>query len=180
MSELIVKLASLLINPSFIISKILGKSFLSLIITFPLSLYPLPVTSNDFEFGKVIILAVCSLTVKVPVLSLAIKVQLPSDSTEFNFLTITFFFNIRLLAIDKAIVRASGNPSGKADKVRATTNIKTSFMSLLFVSNIIVKIIARIKTIILICLENFSTRIVKGDFSSRDSVTVLAICPISV
>ena len=71
--------------------------------------------------GKIIFLAVCSFAVKVPVLSVAITVQLPKLSTEFNFFIITFFLAILFDAIDKTMVIAIVSPSGIADIVRAIT-----------------------------------------------------------
>ena len=59
---------------------------------------------NISLFGSKIIFAVCSLTVNVPVLSLAITVQLPKLSTEFSFLTITFL----LLILFEPIVNEDG------------------------------------------------------------------------
>ena len=120
------------------------------------------------------------MTVRVPVLSEAITVQLPNDSTAFNFFTITFFLSILLDATVRAIVRASDKPSGIADTARAITlkNISFKGKSLLFKTN--ATIIATTKIIQLICLENLSVLIVSGDFSSFVSDTLLAILPISV
>ena len=64
------------------------------------------------------------------------------------------------------MVKAKGNPSGKAEIVKATTIINTSFNSLPFNTKIMVKITATIIKRRLICFENFSILIVKGDFSS--------------
>ena len=61
------------------------------------------------------------IAVKVPVLSVAITVQLPKLSTEFNFFIITFFLAILFDAIDKTMVIAIVSPSGIADIVRAIT-----------------------------------------------------------
>ena len=79
-------------------------------------------TSYAFPFGNTIRLAVCSLTVKVPVLSLAMYVQLPSDSTEFNFFTKQFFFTILFDVMVSAMVSASGRPSGIAETESAITD----------------------------------------------------------
>ena len=92
----------------------------------------------------------------------------------------TLFLAIFLEAIVKAIVSASGNPSGIADTAKAITDSNISLKG----SPLNTNNIAIIKAIIiinkLICLENSSTLIVKGDFSSFVSFMVLAILPISV
>ena len=107
-------------------------------------------------------------------------VQLPSDSTEFSFLTITFFFPIRLDAIVSAIVSANGSPSGIADTDKATTVRKIDLFSYPLEYKITTDIIEITMIIILICLENFSILIVSGDFSSWAVDTDKAIFPISV
>ncbi len=58
--------------------------------------------------------------VSVPVLSLAIMVQLPNPSTAASFLTITFFLAILEVEIERATVMATGRPSGIAETARAT------------------------------------------------------------
>ena len=130
--------------------------------------------------GKSIFLAVCSLTVSVPVLSEAITVQLPRLSTEFNLLTMTFFLLILLDAIVRAIVNANGRPSGIADTDKAITDKNISVPGTFFKYNKIVNKMAIIITIIVICFENFSILIVNGDLVSLVSATLLAIWPTSV
>ncbi len=168
---------SLLIMPRIAIS---FAYFKSVPITFPSKSKPVPVISYSILLGKMIFLAVCSFTVKVPVLSEAITVQLPKDSAAFNFLTITPFFAILLEAIVKAIVRAKGKPSGIAETARAITDKKISLYGTPFMISNVVVIIATIKTKILICFDNFSTLIVSGDFSSLALFILSAIFPISV
>ena len=102
---------------------------LVLLIIVPLVLYPVPVISNVVPFANVIFLAVCSFTVRVPVLSLAITVQLPRDSTEFNFFYNDIFLLILFEAIVRAIVRAKLKPSGIADTANATTDKNIAFTS---------------------------------------------------
>ena len=117
----LVNLPSLFKTPSmeiFLASSILASS---IGIIFPLLLYPLPSMSNILLLGNTIFFAVCSFTVSVPVLSLAITVQLPRLSTAFNFFTMTFFLAILVEPTVRAIVNASGSPSGIADTDKATT-----------------------------------------------------------
>ena len=78
------------------------------------------------------------------------------------------------------MVKARGNPSGKAETVSATTIIKTSLNLLPLKINNIVKITETTIKIKLICLENFSILIVRGDFSSCKLFIEVAILPISV
>ena len=59
--------------------------------------------------------------VNVPVLSVAITLQLPKLSTLLSFFTITCFFAILFDAIDKIIVHAIVRPSGIVETVNATT-----------------------------------------------------------
>ena len=70
--------------------------------------------------------SVCSLTVSVPVLSLAMQVQLPRLSTAAIRRTITFRSAIRAAAIERTTVSATGMPSGMAETARATIERKTS------------------------------------------------------
>ena len=130
--------------------------------------------------GNIITLAVCSFTVSVPVLSLAITVQLPNDSTLFNFFTITFFFCILLEDTVSAIVSARGSPSGIAETERAITEVNILIPSYPFIFKIIEIIIAINIVIKLICFENFSILIVSGDLVSLALLTSFAILPISV
>ena len=125
-------------------------------------------------------MAVCSLTVNVPVLSVAILVQLPKLSTAFNFLTITFLLAIFEAAIDKTIVIAIVNPSGIAETVNATTvdNISENAYPLIY-KKIDIKL-ARIINPTLICFVNLSIFTTSGDFVSSRSITLFAIFPNSV
>ena len=61
-----------------------------------------------------------SLQVNVPVLSLAISVQLPKPSTAASRRTITPRRAIRAVPMDRATVKATGSPSGMADTAKAT------------------------------------------------------------
>ena len=67
-----------------------------------------------------------SLQVNVPVLSVAIRVQLPSPSTAVSRRTMTFRRAIRVVATASATVMATGNPSGIADTANAITMKKVS------------------------------------------------------
>ena len=84
----------------------------------------------------------------------------------------TFFLSILLLDIVKARVKANGNPSGIADTDKAITAKNISFPGNPLLNNTIVIIRATIKIIKHICFENFSIRIVSGDFSSLAIVTL--------
>jgi hypothetical protein len=64
------------------------------------------------------------LVVKVPVLSEQITVVHPKVSTEFNFLTIAFYFAILLLPKAKQVVITAGSPSGIAATAKATAILK--------------------------------------------------------
>ena len=149
-------------------------------VTFPSKLNPVPDMWYLLPFGKRMIFAVCSLTVRVPVLSDAITVQLPSDSAAFNFRTMTFFFAILLAAIVRAVVKASGRPSGMTETARAITETKTSCPGAPFRISKVATRTATIPTIRLICFESFSTRRVSGDFVFFALLMLSAILPISV
>jgi hypothetical protein len=69
---------------------------------------------------------VSSLTVSVPVLSVAISVQLPKPSTAVSLRTITPRRAMRVVAIARATVIATGRPSGIAETASAITNRNTS------------------------------------------------------
>ena len=116
----------------------------------------------------------------MPVLSEAITVQLPSDSADFSFRTITCFLAILFDAIVSAIVSASGKPSGSAETAKAITVSKSVSGSLPRKTSKTVMASATIKTIIEIWRENFSMRIVSGDFSSSVVARLSAILPSSV
>ncbi len=61
---------------------------------------------------------------RVPVLSEQITVVHPRVSTEFNFLTIAFYFDILLDPRAKQVVITAGRPSGMAATARATAILK--------------------------------------------------------
>ena len=107
-------------------------------------------------------------------------VQLPNDSTEYSFFATTLCFAILLEAIVNAIVNASGNPSGIADTDNAITDNNISSAGRLFPAKIMAITIPANTIITVISFENFSTRIVNGDFSSFVLLIVVAITPISV
>ena len=107
-------------------------------------------------------------------------VQLPKASTEFSFLTTTLFLAILFEAIVKAIVKASGKPSGIAETERAITDKKISVPGSPLANKMIAIIIAIMIIKTLICLENSFILIVNGDASSFLETTLLAILPISV
>ncbi|OPZ20407.1 MAG: hypothetical protein BWZ10_00668 [candidate division BRC1 bacterium ADurb.BinA364] len=69
---------------------------------------------------------VISLHVSVPVLSLAIIVQLPNPSTAASRRTTTPRRAMRVVATANATVIATGNPSGIADTASATENMNIS------------------------------------------------------
>ena len=133
-----IKNATSMASPSFLPSSILASllippknanpaiSFLEDVSSFSSPTIPLSSTMYSRSSGNMIFLAVCSLIVRVPVLSEAITVQLPRDSAAFSFLTITFFFAILFEAIVSAIVSARGSPSGIADTASAITLKKIS------------------------------------------------------
>ena len=106
--------------------------------------------------------------------------QLPSDSAQLRRRTMTFFLAMRFEAIVKAIVSASGKPSGKAETAKAITVNKITSYGLCFKINKIATIIAIATTRTLICLENFSIRMVSGVFSSGALLILSAILPSSV
>lgn len=62
--------------------------------------------------------------VRVPVLSEQITEVQPKVSTEFNFLTIAFCFDILLDPRAKHVVITAGRPSGMAATARATAILK--------------------------------------------------------
>ena len=130
--------------------------------------------------GRMIFLAVCSLIVRVPVLSEAITVQLPSDSAAFNLRTMTFFLAILLAAMVRAVVRASGRPSGITETARAMTERRTSWVGAPLTIRRTATRAATMPTMTLIWRESFSTRRVSGDLVSSVSFKDSAILPISV
>ncbi len=99
-------------------------------------------------------------------MSLAITVQLPRASTEFNFFTITFFFDILVEDTVSARVKARGRLSGIAETERAITdkNISLPGMFLAYKRSVIIKPTTIIKNAI--CFESLFTLIVRGDSSS--------------
>ena len=111
-------------------------------------------------------MAVCSFTVRVPVLSVAMTVQLPRLSTELSFLTITLFLLIRFEPIVRAMVSAKGRPSGIADTDKAITdkNISLPDVPFEYKTTVIIMAIATTKNVI--SFENFSILIVNGDLVS--------------
>lgn len=86
----------------------------------PIGANPCPVTSNTRPSGSRTSRTVSSLHVSVPVLSLAIIVQLPSPSTAASRRTITARRAIRAVATASATVIATGSPSGVAETASAT------------------------------------------------------------
>lgn len=66
-------------------------------------------------------------------------VQLPRLSTAVSLRTITLRFDIRLVAMERATVKATGNPSGIAETARATTKKKIAAKSIPFMRKIIAK-----------------------------------------
>ena len=165
--------------PIFTISFICVLSFSSHLIS-PISLYPIPFIDATLSFGRTIFFAVCSFAVNVPVLSVAITLQLPKLSTAFSFFTITCLFAILFEDTDNTIVIAIVNPSGIAETVNAITvdNISDNLYPLK--SKNIDTIIAKIKNAKLICFENFSIFITNGVFESSESNTFSATFPNSV
>ena len=113
-------------------------------------------------------------------MSLAITVQLPNDSTEYNFLATTLCFAILLEAIVRAIVKAKGKPSGIADTPKAITDNNISSNGKCLLISIIPINKDMMIIIIVISFEKCSTRMVNGDFSSFVLLIVSAIFPISV
>src|SRR5574344_1701555 len=94
--------------------------------------------------------------VSVPVLSLAITVQLPRLSTALSFFTITFFLAILLEPMVRAIVSAKGKPSGIAETASAITDKNTVVILIPFTNNKIAISIETINMAIVICLENLA------------------------
>src|SRR5574344_1885559 len=118
--------------------------------------------------------------VSVPVLSLAITVQLPRLSTALSFFTITFFLAILLEPMVRAIVSAKGKPSGIAETASAITDKNTVVILIPFTNNKIAISIETINMAIVICLENLAILISSGEGLATVSFTSLAIFPISV
>ena len=77
--------------------------------------------------GVIISTTFNSLIVNVPVLSEAIVVQEPNDSTATKFFTITFFLAILFIPIARHTVMAIGKPSGIAATLNPLASIKVSF-----------------------------------------------------
>ena len=146
------KVASLFKYPSMAIRLASSKYFSSS--KPPSSLYPVPDMANDSPDGKTTFFNVCSFTVNVPVLSVAITVQLPRDSTAFNFLTMTFCLAIRIEPMVSANVNANGSPSGIADTESAMTDNKISWIGKPLLNSKINKTAAIHNTKIQICFEN--------------------------
>ncbi len=91
----------------------------------PSGINPAPEMFSSSPPARASFLTVSSFTVSVPVLSVAIKVHEPSASTVTSFRAITFRFAIRLMAIESAIVIATGKPSGIAATAKAAITIMT-------------------------------------------------------
>ena len=104
-----------------------STSFLLFIVQ---SVHILPNCKILFLFAPTISTTFILFCVRVPVLSDAITVLLPSVSTAGSFLIILFFFAILVMPIDSMIVTTAGNPSGIAATASPTDVIKISIVGI--------------------------------------------------
>jgi hypothetical protein len=141
---------------------------------------PRRATANAAPAGRRISLTVCWLTVRVPVLSLAMIWQLPRLSTAVSLRTITLRLAMREVAIDSATVRATGRPSGIADTASATARKKTSSQGMPWLRAIAASTAHAPSTMKLIWCAKRSMRIKSGGLLLSPSATERAILPTSV
>ena len=120
------------------------------------------------------------MTVRVPVLSLAMQVQLPRLSTAAIRRTITCRFAMREAATESTTVSATGRPSGMAETASATTKKKTSTRGMPRANAIAPRSAPAPTTAIEIFRANSSIRRTSGGFALSTEAIEVAIPPTCV
>src|SRR3990167_2814248 len=136
--------------------------------------------ASSVPSGRQISVTVSSFSVSVPVLSVAIIVQEPSDSTAGILRTMTWAPAILRMPIARATEMATGSPSGIALTASATDIMKRSWIPIPRNSPAPIRSATATPTAMAIMRANRSIRIIRGGCDSDRLPICSAILPISV